>query len=142
MDTQHGKLIYTEKERFSVWVAKQVGHEGSWGDYYALGVEHNGEIIAGVVINNYNHTNATAHIAITKPNRMIIPLFRAVSDYAFNVCSLKRLTGMVPTNEPETIEFNKHLGFVEEFVMKDAAPDADMMILVLWPTNCRWLLEV
>ena len=49
---------------------------------------------------------------------------------------------MVPTNEPTTIEFNKHLGFVEEFIMKDAAPDADMMILVLWPSNCRWLLEV
>jgi len=25
--------------------------------------------------------------------------------------------------------------------MKDGAPNADMMVLVLWPKNCRWLQE-
>jgi hypothetical protein len=38
---------------------------------------------------------------------------------------------MVPTNEPDVIKFDKHLGFREEFVMKDGAIGADMMILVL-----------
>jgi hypothetical protein len=44
---------------------------------------------------------------------------------------------MVPTNEQEVINFDKHLGFTEEFVMKDAAPDADMMILVLTDEDAR-----
>ena len=46
---------------------------------------------------------------------------------------------MVPTNEPHIIQFDKHLGFEEEFVMKDGAPGADMQILVMWPDTCRWL---
>jgi hypothetical protein len=33
------------------------------------------------------------------------------------------------------------LGFEEEFVLKDGAPGADMMVLVLWPEKCRWLQE-
>ena len=139
MKTKHGELIYNQKERFAEWVALQVNHFGSWGEYYALGVEKDGEIIAGVVIDNINGSNATCHIAIEKKNRMIIPMFMAVSDYAFNVCGLNRLTGMVPVDEPAIIEFDKHLGFEEEFVMKDAAPGGDMQVLVLWPDKCRWL---
>lgn len=139
MKTKHGEIIYDQKERFAEWVAMQVNHVGSWGEFYALGVVRNGEIIAGVVINNFNHANATCHIAIARQSRMIIPLFMSVCDYAFNYCGLKRLTGMVPTNEPEIIAFDKHLGFEEEFVMKDAAPGADMQVLVLWPDKCRWL---
>jgi hypothetical protein len=101
----------------------------------------NGEVAAGVVVNNFNGANATAHIAIKKRTKLIIPLFKVVSSYAFIQCGLKRLTGMVPTDEPATIAFDKKLGFVEEFVMKDGAPGADMMILVLWPENCKWLQE-
>ena len=141
MSFDYGRVVYDDKERFGRWVATQVSQEGSWGDYYAMGVEKEGRVTAGVVINNYNMSNATVHIAIAEPNRMIIPLFKAVCDYAFNVCKLKRITGLVPTNEPDTIKFDKHLGFVEEFVMKDGAPNADMMVLVLWPKNCRWLQE-
>ena len=68
-------------------------------------------------------------------------LFRHTAHYAFRQCGLKRLTGMVPTNEPRTIEFDKKLGYEEEFVLKDGAPGADMMVLVLWPEKCRWLQE-
>jgi RimJ/RimL family protein N-acetyltransferase len=141
--TKHGRLVFDEKYRVAEWLSEKVGHVGSWGDFYAMGVEDtSGLLVAGVLINNYNGANATAHIAISKKNRLIIKLFQAVCDYAFNQCKLKRITGMVPTNEPATIEFDKHLGFVEEFVMKDGAPGADMMVLVLWPENCRWLQEV
>ena len=139
----------TNKSLLSVGVSKCDLWEGALELVYIIllfaggklfaDVEVGIEIIAGVVINNFNHANATCHIAIARQSRMIIPLFMSVCDYAFNYCGLKRLTGMVPTNEPEIIAFDKHLGFEEEFVMKDAAPGADMQVLVLWPDKCRWL---
>jgi hypothetical protein len=47
---------------------------------------------------------------------------------------------MVPSNKPDVIRFDKHLGFEEEFVMKKAARDGhDLHILVMWPEKCRWL---
>ena len=92
-----------------------------------------------MVINNYNGSNATCHIAVAQQTKLLISLFHHVCDYAFNHCKLKRLTGMVPMNEPAVIEFDKHLGFEEEFVMKDGAVDSDMQVLVMWPDKCRWL---
>lgn len=139
----YSRILVDDKHRVGEWVSERVGHVGSWGDFYAMGaIDQYGEIVAGVVVNNYNGANATCHIAIDRKTKSIIHLFRGVCDYAFNQCKLKRLTGMVPTDERATIEFDKHLGFVEEFVMKDGAPGADMMVLVLWPHNCRWLQEV
>ena len=133
------ELVYDQQERIGAWVAKQVGQGSSWGGFYAIGVVRGDDIIAGVVINNYNGANATCHIAIAQPTKAIVLLFQTLCDYAFRHCGLKRLTGMVPTNEPHIIAFDKHLGFEEEFVMKDGAPGADMQILVLRPENCRWL---
>jgi hypothetical protein len=141
VSTQNAEIVLDDKEAIGAWVADQVGHGASWGDYYALGVRKGDRITAGVVINNYNGSNATSHIAIKEFSKKNIDLFRHTAHYAFRHCNLKRLTGMVPTNEPRTIEFDKKLGYEEEFVMKDGALGADMMVLVLWPDKCRWLRE-
>jgi len=133
------ELVFDQKDRIGAWVAERVGQGADWGSFYALGVMEGDEVLAGVVINNYNGSNATCHIAIARQTKQLIPLFEHVCHYAFNHCHLKRLTGMVPTNEPRIIEFDKHLGFEEEFVMKDGAPGADMQILVMRPDTCRWL---
>lgn len=133
------ELVFDQKDRIGAWVAERVGQVADWGSFYALGVMQGDEVLAGVVINNYNGSNATCHIAIARQTKQLIPLFEHVCNYAFNYCQLKRLTGMVPTNEPHIIEFDKHLGFEEEFVMKDGAPGADMQILVMRPDTCRWL---
>ena len=133
------QLVFDQSARVGEWVAERVDQRGSWGDFYAMGIEQDGQIVAGVVINNYNGANATCHIAIDKRTKKLVVLFQHVCNYAFNYAKLKRLTGMVPTNEPHIIAFDKHLGFEEEFVMKDGAPGADMMVLVMRPETCRWL---
>jgi len=135
-------LILNDKHYVAEWVAEQVEQTASWGSFYAMGVEKDGQIVAGVVVNNYNGVNATCHIAIAYRTREILDLFRAVCDYAFRQCGLKRLTGMVPLSKPEVIAFDKHLGFEEEFVMQQAAHDGGaLVVLVMWPDKCRWLGE-
>jgi hypothetical protein len=133
------ELVLDQKERVGAWVAQKVGQSSDWGSFYAMGVEQNGEIVAGIVMNNFNGANATCHIAVDKPSKAMIKLFQEFCNYAFNFCKLKRITGMVPSNEPHIIAFDKHLGFEEEFVMKDGAPGADMHVLVMRPDTCRWL---
>lgn len=133
------ELVFDQSERVGEWVAERVDQRGSWGDFYAMGVEQDGQIVAGAVLNNYNGANATCHIAIDKRTKLLVEMIRHFCNYAFNHAKLKRLTGMVPTNEPHIIAFDKHLGFEEEYVMKDGAPGADMMVLVMRPDTCRWL---
>ena len=132
-------LVFDQKEAIGEWVAQQVGQTCEWGSFYALGIVRDGQIIAGVVFNNFNGSNATCHIAAPVFTRMLPEMVRHSCKYAFEFCGLRRLTGMVPSNEPKILAFDKHLGFEEEFVMKDGAPGADMHVLVMWPDKCRWL---
>ena len=134
------RIIFDDKERIGAWVAKQTGQTAAWGDFYAMGAENDGgETVAGIVCNNYNGANATAHIAIAKPGKYMHELLRHFCQYAFVQCGLKRITGMVSSAQPKVIAFDRHLGFEDEFVMKDASPDGDMHILVMWAHKCPWL---
>lgn len=138
-----GRLVYDQVPRVAEWVAQLTGQDTPWGDCYAMGVERSGQLVAGVVINLWNGVNATAHIAVTKPGKDMLMLFRAVCDYAFRQGGLKRLTGMVPASMPKVLAFDKRLGFEEEFVMREAAFDGgDLHVLVMWARTCPWLQEV
>lgn len=131
-----------DNERVGAWVAQQVNQTAAWGDFRAFGVvDAHGQVIAGVVLHLYNGANAVCHIAIAKPTKLLKPLLRVVAAYAFGHCGLKRLTGMVPTNEQHIIDFDLRLGWQKEFVMKDAAPGADMQVLVMWRDACPWFTE-
>lgn len=136
----HNRLVLDEKERVGAWVAERVEQSAGWGDFYAMGAERNGELVAGVVLNNYNGANATAHICVTKPGKDMLLLFREFCVYAFRIAKLKRITGLVPADKPRVYAFDKHLGFEDEFVMRGAAPGGvDMHVLVMWHDKCPWL---
>lgn len=134
-------MILREKERIGAWVAGMVEQSAPWGAFYAIGAERDGRIVAGVVINNMNQANATVHIAAEKyAGKALVAVLVAASGYCFVQCRLRRITGFVPMSMPDVIAFDRHLGFKDEFVMRDAAPDGgDMMVLVMRPEDCRWL---
>jgi RimJ/RimL family protein N-acetyltransferase len=138
MEKSSSNLVLFDRDRVGLWVANEVGQTGDWGSFNAFGVEVNGELVAGVVVNNINGANATAHIAIAKPTKLVFQMFRVFCDYCFNQLGLLRITGMVPTDEPATIAFDKRLGFEEEFIMKHGALGADMQFLVMWHDKCPW----
>lgn len=136
------ELVTQHKDTVAAWVAQKVDMKGSWGDFYAMGILDTDKraLVAGVVFNNWNGANATVHIAMEPGvGRAMIRLFAAVCDYAFTQHGLKRLTGLVPASEPRVLKFDMNLGFEEEFLMKDGAPDGDLHVLVLWAHKCRWL---
>ena len=131
-------LVFNDKDRIGKWVADRVGQMSSWGDFYAMGAEVKGKLSAGVVLNNFTPCSATVHLAISKPNRILSELLDHAFIYAFKTCSLRRLTGLVEANNAKSLKIIKHLGFVEEGVMREAGTDGqDIIILVLWPDKYR-----
>lgn len=129
------RLIFDQKQRIADWVAAHNNNAAAWVGAYAMGVERNGVITAGIVIENFNGANAVVHIAVDKPGKDMVALFKAFGDYAFRQCQLKRVTGFVPSTRPDILKFDLHLGFEQEFVMTDAAPDGDLHVLVLRADN-------
>ena len=131
-------LIFDDKERVGAWVAKEVVQEAEWGSYYAMGAEVDGQIVSGIVFNNFNECNATAHIACSKPNKLFLELLDHAFLYAFETCKLRRLTGLVEADNSKALKLDTHIGFVKESVMQEAGSEGqDMVVLVLWPQNYR-----
>ena len=129
-------LIFDDKDRVGEWVAEKVDQVSSWGDFYAMGAEVKGEIVSGVVFNNFNESNSTCHIAVSKPNKLFLELLDHAYGYAFGQCGLKRLTGLVASDNHKALKLDKHIGFVEEGVMRQAGRQGqDIITLVLWPNN-------
>ena len=132
------QLVFDDKTRVGDWVANHVGQNSSWGDFYAMGAELKGELTAGVVLNNFTPCSATVHLAISKPTKLLSELLDHAFLYAFQTCKLRRLTGLVEAHNAKSLKIIKHLGFVEEGVMREAGTDAqDIIVLVLWPEKYR-----
>ena len=132
------RLIFDDKERVGTWVAERVKQLASWGDFYAMGAELNGELVSGVVYNNVGASNATCHIAVSKPTKTLSQLLDHAFVYAFEQLGLKRLTVFVESTNHKSLRIVNHIGFVQEGVMHQAGDDGqDVVILVLWPGNYR-----
>ena len=129
-------LIFDDKERVGAWVAKEVVQEAEWGSYYAMGAEVDGQIVSGIVFNNFNECNATCHIAVSKPNKLFLELLDHAFLYAFETCGLRRLTGLVEADNSKALKLDKHIGFLQESIMREAGSEGqDVVVLVLWPQN-------
>ena len=134
------QLIFDQKERVGDWVAEQTEQLVTWGDFYAMGVERNGEIIAGTVFNNFNHSNAYQHIAVAKVTKQLPMMLAHGFAYAFLQCRLNRLTVAIEDDNAKSLKLARHAGYVDEFVMPKAGSSGqDMIFMVMWPDQCRWL---
>jgi hypothetical protein len=128
-------LVFDQKEVIGQWVAEQTGQVTTWGDFYAMGaVNETHGIVAGLVFNNFNNSNATTHIVVARPGKYLKGLFNHAYDYAFNCCKLNRLTGLTPASNHKALRLNKHVGWEVEYIMPKGAPDGeDMVVQVMWP---------
>lgn len=122
------------------WVAKKTNEFGNFGAAIGFGIESDGELIAGVVFNEYNGANMNIHVASDGSKRwMTKELLWMVFDYAFNQAKVKRLTGLVGEKNLDSQRFNKNLGFTVEARLAGAHPDGDMLVYRLWRHECRFL---
>jgi RimJ/RimL family protein N-acetyltransferase len=101
-----------------------------------MGAEKQGELVSGIVFENFNGHNANVHIAVSKPTKLFLQLLDHAFVYAFETCKLRRLTGLVEADNVKALQLDLHIGFKIEAVMKGAgSAGQDLLILVLWPEN-------
>ena len=133
------RLVFDEKVRVGAWVADRVKFFSPWGGYYAMGAELKGELTSGVVIQSWTNTNAVAHLAVSKPTKLLAELFDHTVVYVFGQLGLRRLTVYVDADNKKSLKLTSHLGFVDEAILKEAGEDGvDIHVRVLWPQNyCR-----
>ena len=119
------------------WVAKRV-RGGYWAERsQAIGLKRDGEIVAGVIYENWNHQSIVCHIAVE--GRMTSAYLAAIFDYPFNVCQVQKIIVPVPSANGESVSLVQKMGFTEEARIKDAHPEGDIVFYVLARDACRYL---
>lgn len=119
------------------WVFQRVGGAVS-AHSQGIGWQKDGEIIAGVAYECFTGGNIYVHQCVQ--GRVQRMFWWAVTDYPFNQLGCKRITGLVESTNKKALELNKHIGFrVEATLEKAGQNDADMVVMVLWKEDCRFL---
>lgn len=110
-------------------------------DMRAIGLRHNGQLVAGAVYEGFNGRNLWVHLA-GLPGRCWLNrrFLQAGFHYPFVTCGVDRLSGYVAASNTDARRFDEHVGFQEEARLKGAAPDGgDVIIYVMWRKDCRYV---
>ncbi len=124
-------------ERVGAWVAKKNG--GMYTGGVAMGMEDDGELIAGVWFEQYNMRSIAMHVAIDNPRALTPENLRICFDYPFRQLKVKKIIGYVDSSNRKAQLLDEYLGFVKEAVIRDAGKFGDLIIYTMTPEQCRFL---
>lgn len=130
------QLITQDPQRVCEWVAGK--NEGIWNrsDASAIGLEKDGQLVAGTIYCDFLGQSVCMHTAIEHMNRDFLGY---CFYYPFEELQVKKVLGLVDSFNSRAIQLDLHLGFVLESTIKDASTDGDLLIFSMTRDQCRWL---
>jgi len=103
-------------------------------------IDDDGQPMAVACFDNYNEANINMHIAAVPGKRWLTREFLWYCFfYPFEQLKVKRITGIVASNNAAARRFDEHLGFTLEATLKDAHPGGDLLVYCMTREQCRWL---
>jgi RimJ/RimL family protein N-acetyltransferase len=120
------------------WVSQKTG--GSWceGRGQAIGKLVDGQLVAGVLYEDFNGANVVCHIA--GEGKWADRQFLAVIfDYPFNQMKVRRITVPVCGSNARSVKLVEHMGFVLESRLEQATLDSDLLLYRLFKDECKYL---
>jgi RimJ/RimL family protein N-acetyltransferase len=133
--------IYGQEKIIVPWVGHRVDEDRFGDDCVALGLQEDGELIAGVVFNWYTGPSISMHVAAEPGRRWLNRdfLYRCFA-YPFLQLKCNRVTGFVRVDNLDAQRFDEHLGFKREGVIRQGAEDkTDFILYGMLKDECRWL---
>ena len=108
-----------------------------------LGVERDGNLIAGVLYEGYTGHNIWMHVAADPGKFWLNKKFlRSCFLYPFVQLGCQRVSGWVESSNQGARKLDEHLGFKQEAVLHGAARDGgDVLVYVMWRDECRFIRD-
>lgn len=132
------KRIVDDREQVGAWVASRLGC--AWGAYQAIGLEEDGELIAGVVVDGVvPNAICTMHVAGTGKRWLTRDFLWFCFHYVFVQLNCNVVAGLVSADNTDALRFNAHLGFEQACRIEGGAGDCDLIVLTMPRRKCRWL---
>lgn len=113
---------------------------GSFDPYaVGIGLERDGELIAGVKFDNWNRASICMHVAASGSRWMTREYLWFCFYYPFVQLGVKKILGVVAESNHAARRFDEHLGFKLEYSMPDMHPDGALLLYTMTKDQCRFL---
>lgn len=132
--------IITDPEIVGPWVCEKTKQKWIPGTCSAIGKVKDGQLVAGVVYEDFNGVNVNCHIRF-EPNSLTKEFLGLIFQYPFIQLKVNRITGIVISTNKKALNLDQGLGFEPEAVLKGAHPDGDIHLLVMWKEKCKYLSD-
>ncbi|HDR9497591.1 TPA: N-acetyltransferase [Burkholderia cepacia] len=136
------RIVWDEPDRVMHFVAARTG-EDRYRDCTAIGLEHDGELVAGVVYQLYTGPGGSMlmHVASDGTRAWLSRAYLAACfRYPFVQMECRRVTGLVRADNAAAQRFDEHLGFRREGLLRQGCTDGtDMILYGMLASECRYL---
>jgi RimJ/RimL family protein N-acetyltransferase len=133
------KVVEHQDDRIGPWISEGIDYQWVEGNV-CFGVEDDdGILAAGVMVAEWNGSNATLHIRVADPQAMGRAFLKRVFSYVFDELGAKRVTAPALLSNLRGIRLCLKVGFVIECVLRDYFPDDGLVIMGIWRETCIYL---
>lgn len=135
------RIIIDDKDGVSAWVAERIPNCSPWDlPFEAIGLEQDGELIAGVVYDGYiEGARVNMHVAGVGKRWLTREFLSVCFKYPFVQLGVNVVIGLVESTNEAALKFDKHLGFTEACRIEGGAKDSDLIVLTMPRKTCRFL---
>lgn len=133
------RLVYGEDERVGMWISERAGGEWRQGGK-CIGLERDGELIAGMMVDWYNGASCYMHVAAEGRHWLNRDFLWHCFHYVFRKLNCNVAIGLVSSANKAALKFDTHLGFVEVARIPKADPEGDLVVLTVTKDAAgKWL---
>lgn len=119
------------------WVCSMTG--GNYCEGTTIALSEYGQLIAGVLYDEYNGTSIRMHVAAIGRRWMTKEYLWMCFHYPFEQLKVNKIIGLVGSGNANAIAFDEHLGFKLEHSIVDAHKDGALLVYTMKREQCRFL---
>ena len=134
------RIVWDEHERVMHFVASRID-ASPFEKYAAIGLESDGDLIAGVVFERATGASLLMHVASDGSRHWMTPAYMgACFCYAFNQEKANLIVGLVRADNVDAQRFDEHLGFKKRGQLPQACTDGtDLIVYGMLKSECRYI---
>lgn len=125
------------------WIMHRAGGLFTPGHGHSLSTHSDAGIVGGFVIDSFTGVCACVHMAGEGPGWATPDLLWMLFDYSFNQLGVKKLLGLVRSDNYAALAINLRGGWRVETLVRDMYGEGvHAFVIYMKPEGCRWLNHV
>lgn len=100
------------------------------------------QVAVAVAFNGFIGKTCCMHVVIQMPHLLNRHMIRESFRYAFKMCGVNTIFGLVDSHNEAAVDFDRRIGFKEINRVKDGGLDGDLIMFQMNKADCRWLRKV